>query len=124
MITALRNQLLVDLQVIEDIQVSRDFERVNAPAVIVRPAVSGTYVDVPDDQRFQRSYRVHVDVFAAVRNGENALEALEDLIVKVLDNSYPWRLDGVDSVGLINLQGTDYPGAAIHLSRVNAMDEE
>lgn len=124
MITALRSQLAVDLAAIEGVQVSRDFERVNAPAVIVRPAVSGTYVDLPDDQRFQRSYRVHVDVFAAVRNGENALEALEALIESVLSNSYPWRLDGVDSVGLINLQGTDYPGAVIHLSCVNSMEEE
>ena len=119
MITEARMSLVAQLASISDVSIDTTFERVNVPALIVRPPVTAnSYVTYPESQRFEpKAFTIHLEVFVAVRAGKSAIDDLEALIDEVIKlTADSWTLESVDSIGLVNIQNADYPGTVIRLA--------
>lgn len=120
MIASMRAALVADLA-IGDMPVFTAWPaRVTPPCLFVTPSSFNSYVTGSD---LFGEYVVALDVVALVAQAtpDIALVALDEVIETVLQNTVDWRLDGCDSPSLVTVNGVDYLGTIIHLTKLSRL---
>lgn len=113
MIRELREQLVADLAAV-GVSIHDEWpDRVTPPVMFVAPALGGSYVTSGDSFG---GYVVSVDVTILIRDVD--LDALEFLIEGVLANTVDWALVGVETPAVATVNGNNYFGTIVHLSKL------
>ena len=89
-------------------------DRFEPPGVMVRQPISGSYIE---RGQLVGEFEQLIDVILVVPQSDKAVTDLDEFIETVLLNSVDWGFRGVDTVAVINIHGTDYPGTVIHLAK-------
>lgn len=115
-----RDALVEALSAIEGVQVATSLDRrVNVPALIITPTETGNFIN---ETELIGVFEFVLDVWIVVEDKDGSTEAIEDLIAQVLTTTTgTWAFRGVGQVGLINLNGAQLPGCAVHIARADSL---
>lgn len=108
-----------------------DLGAVDVPVFLGKPRAVGAKVPVvivttPESQsitsgQFQGWFEVRMDIWVVVKmvaeDEAGTLASIDKLAGQVLYNTADWALLGIDPPELLDLDGSDFPGAVIHIAK-------
>lgn len=93
-------------------------EHFAAPAILITTPRNGTYISGGQSFGLELQLSIDVNVLVPRSNAVAELEAINSMVETILHNTADWALTGVDGVALFNVNGGDYPGTIMHLSKM------